>query len=682
MGPVRIGIDVGGTFTDVVLFDGRSGRTVFVKVPSTPADPAEGILWGVLRALAEAGARPDEVGYFAHGSTVATNALLEGRGARVGLVTTAGFRDLLEIGRQTRPHLYDLQVDKPQPLVPRDLRLEVRERIYADGRVLLPLHEDDVRRAAARFKGAGVEAVAVCYLHGYRYPDHELATELILKGELPDAFLSVAHRVLPEFREFERLSTTVVNAYLGPVVSRYIQSLRRRLDELGISCPPYMTQSNGGVMTLDVAAGHTHRTVLSGPSAGVVGATHLAALADLKDVLTFDMGGTSADLSLVVGGRPAVAFGREVAGYPVKAPMVDVKTIGAGGGSIARVDSGGLLKVGPESAGAFPGPACYGLGGDEPTVTDAHVVLGTLNPGGLLGGQMPIDPGKAWKAVGKLASRLGLDVPTAAAGVVAVVVAGMARAARVVSVQRGYDPRDFTLVAFGGAGPLHAGWLARQLGVRRILVPARPGLLCALGLLVTDIRADFLQSHLVPVEEADPGLLARIFGRLEAEANRWLADQGVPVGRRLLRRAVDMRYLGQNYELVVPVSQGAFGPETIPAVLAAFYRIHEQAYGYAVAGEPAEFVTFRVEAVGLLEKLPLLEAPASGPDPEPAVVGRRRVYLDGEWLQLTVYDRERLRPGNVVSGPALVEQMDTTTFILPGQVGRVDGFGNIFITEA
>lgn len=682
MGPIRVGVDVGGTFTDVVLFDGRTGRQVFVKVPSTPADPAAGVLRGLLSALEVAGAGPADVGYFAHGSTVATNALLEGRGARVGLVTTAGFKDLLEIGRQTRPHLYDLQVDKPEPLVPRDLRLEVRERVYADGRVLVPLHREDVVRAARRLRAAGVEAAAVCYLHGYRYPDHELVTAQILAGELPGVFLSVAHRVLPEFREFERLSTTVVNAYLGPVVARYVLALGRRLADLGLSCRPYMTQSNGGVMTLEVAAAHTHRTVLSGPSSGVVGAAYLAGLIGLKDILTFDMGGTSADLSLVPGGQPLVAAGREVAGYPVKTPMVDVKTIGAGGGSIARVDAGGLLKVGPESAGAEPGPACYGLGGEDPTVTDANVVLGTLNPEYLLGGRMPIDAGKAWRAVEKLAARLGLDVLTTARGIVSVVVAGMARAARVVSIQRGYDPRDFALVAFGGAGPLHAGWLARQLGIRRVLVPTRPGLLCALGLLVTNIRADFVQSHLVPAERADPGLLGRIFGRLEREADAWLAGQGIPPGRRVLRRAVDMRYLGQNYELTVPVPAGPFGPETLPAVVSAFYRAHEQAYGYAVAGEPAELVSFRVEAVGLLDKLPFAAGGFAGAEPDPgALVGRRQVYLDEGWVGVPVYDRERLRPGNVVAGPALVEQMDATTLILPGQAGRVDGLGNILIEE-
>lgn len=682
MRPIRVGVDVGGTFTDLVLFDGRSGRQVFAKVPSTPADPAEGIIRGLLSALEAAGASPAEVGYFAHGSTVATNALLEGRGARVGLVTTAGFKDLLEIGRQTRPHLYDLQVEKPEPLVPRDLRLEVRERVYADGRVLVPLHREDVVRAARRLRAAGVEAIAVCYLHGYRYPDHEEATAEILGRELPGVFLSVAHRVLPEFREFERLSTTVVNAYLGPIVARYVLALGRRLADLGLSCQPYMTQSNGGVMTLEVAAAHTHRTVLSGPSSGVIGAAYLATLAGLGDILTFDMGGTSADLSLVPGGRPMVAPGREVAGYPIKTPMVDVKTIGAGGGSIARVDAGGLLKVGPESAGADPGPACYGLGGDEPTVTDANVVLGTLNPEHLLGGRMSIDAAKAWRAVGKVAGRLGLDVPAAARGIVSVVVAGMARAARVVSIQRGYDPRDFTLVAFGGAGPLHAGWLARQLGVRRVLVPARPGLLCALGLLVTDIRADFLQSYLMPAERADPELLGRIFGRLEREADAWLAGQGIPPERRLLRRAVDMRYLGQNYELTVPVPHGPFGPGMIPAILAAFYRAHEQAYGFAVAGEPAELVTFRVEAVGLLEKVPFPVAGSGPAEPDPgAVAGRRRAYLDGGWAKVPVYDRERLRPGNVVAGPAVVEQMDATTLILPGQMGRVDGLGNILIEE-
>ena len=678
---VRIGIDVGGTFTDIVLFDEASGQLAVHKVPSTPDDPSRAIVDGATLALAENAVPVDRVAYFAHGSTVATNALLQHRGVQVGLITTAGFRDLLEIGRQTRPHLYDLQVDKPAPLVSRDLRLEVRERLRHDGRVLEPLHPEDVERAVARLIAAGVQAVAICYLHGYRNPAHEQATRAIVERAMPAAFLSVAHEILPEFREFERLNTTVVNAYLGPVVSGYVGNLAERLRELGVRCRPYMTQSNGGIVSLDVAARTPFRTVLSGPSSGVVGACYVGDHAGLADLITLDMGGTSADVSLISGGQYSVTTQREVGGYPVKTPMIDVHTIGAGGGSIGWIDSGGLLKVGPRSAGASPGPACYGKGGEEPTVTDANVVLGVLHPEYLLGGRVKIDRRRSIEAIRRLAT-LGLGELQTADGILAVAVANMVRAVRVISVQRGYDPRGYTLVSFGGAGPLHATRLIRELNISRMLIPERPGLLCAFGLLVTDARADFLLTRIIRTRGMDPGEVQEIYAKLERQAGERLEAEGFPPARRLLRRTVDMRYVGQNYELAVPVPDGPLSPEALAGVLEEYYRVHDRAYGYSVEGEPTELVTFRVEALGVMPRAPLRDHPQAGPEPaRQARLDERQVYLQGEQVRTPVYAREHLLPGNVVEGPAIVEQLDTTTLLLPGQRGTIDRFRNIRVED-
>ncbi len=498
----RVGVDSGGTFTDVCLFDDASGRVEVWKVSSTPDDPSRGIAQGVEEGVGGIGARVADVGYFGHGTTVGTNALIQHRGARTGLITTAGFRDLLEIGRQKRPDLYDLQADKPPVLVARDLRLEVPERVLFDGRIETALDEQAVREAARALREAGVQAVAVCFLYGFVRPEHEAAARRIVAEECPDAFACASHGVAPEFREYERLSTVVVNAYLGPVMQRYIRRLAERLASLGLAVPPHLTQSNGGVIGFEQAGRMPVRTVLSGPSTGVIAAQEVGRMAGIGNLITFDMGGTSTDVALLQDGVCRLASEAVVHGYPIKAPMLDIHTVGAGGGSIAYVDSGGLLKVGPRSAGAYPGPVCYGNGNEEPTVTDANVVLQTLNPTHLLGGRMPVDQALAKRAIGRLAERLGMELMATAQGILAVVTANMARAIRVISVQRGHDPRDYTLAAFGGAGPLHAARLARELDIGRILVPRYPGILCAMGLLLTDLRADFASTRLVTLGHA------------------------------------------------------------------------------------------------------------------------------------------------------------------------------------
>ena len=526
----RVGVDSGGTFTDICLFDEQAGRVETWKVPSTPDDPSRGIAQGVeegmRRVAPEASDRPAApIVYFGHGTTVATNALIQHRGVKTGLVTTDGFRDLLEIGRQKRPDLYDIQADKPKTLVPRDLRLEVPERLRHTGEVDTPLDEDRMRAAARTLKAAGVQAVAVSFLYGFIRPDHEKRAVAILREEMPDAFISAGHEIAPEFREFERLSTVVLNAYLGPVMGNYIRRLSPRLEALGMTATPHLTQSNGGVIGFSTAADMPVRTILSGPSTGVVGAQAIGAVAGFADLITFDMGGTSTDVALLQDGRCGLAAEATVHGYPIKAPMLDIHTVGAGGGSIAYIDSGGLLKVGPRSAGADPGPACYDKGNEEPTVTDANVVLQTLNPGHLLGGRMKIRRDLAEQAIGRLAGRLGLGIPQTAQGILSVVTANMARAIRVISVQRGHDPRDYTLMAFGGAGPLHAARLAKELEIGRVLVPANPGILCAMGLLLTDLRADFALTRLLPATEASTADVAEAFAALSQRAERWFEHE-------------------------------------------------------------------------------------------------------------------------------------------------------------
>jgi N-methylhydantoinase A len=677
----RIGVDSGGTFTDVCLFDERTGRLVVWKVASTPADPSHAVAQGVGEALAQVAAEPSDVSYFGHGTTVATNALIQHSGAPTGLITSDGFRDLLEIGRQKRPDLYDLQADKPPVLVERRLRCEVPERLLHDGRIETALGEAAVREAARMLREAGVKAVAICFLYSFLDPAHEQAARRIVTEEFPDAFVCASHEVAPEFREYERLSTTVVNAYLGPIMAFYIRGVADRLAALGVTARPYLTQSNGGVIAFDMAARLPVRTVLSGPSTGVVGAQATARLAGVRDIITFDMGGTSTDVALLQGGEARLAREAVVHGYPIKAPMLDIHTVGAGGGSIAFVDSGGLLKVGPRSAGADPGPACYGRGNDEPTVTDANVVLQTLNPSYLLGGRMKVRQDLARAAIDRLAAKLGRDPLGTADGIIAVVTANMARAIRVISVQRGHDPRDYTLVAFGGAGPLHAARLAAELDIRRVLVPRNPGILCAMGLLQADLRADFATTRLLALSAAVIDEVKAIVAGLRRRCATWFAEAGVEAHARRIALSVDMRYAGQNYELSVPWPDGRLTAATIDELAAGFAAAHQQLYGFVAEDEPMQLVTFRAEAIGIVQKVELRPAAVGGPNPRAAEVGRRKVWLReaGAFVSCPLYDRDRLHAGNRIEGPAIVEQMDATTVIPPGAAATVDPYLNLVL---
>jgi N-methylhydantoinase A len=682
----RVGVDSGGTFTDVCLFDAVEGRVEVWKVSSTPDDPSRGIAQGVeegmRRVAPDAGEAPAvAVAYFGHGTTVATNALIQHRGVPTGLVTTDGFRDLLEIGRQKRPDLYDMQADKPPTLVPRNLRQEVPERVRHTGEIDLPLNEERMRAAARALKAAGVQAIAVSFLYGFIRPEHEQRAVQILREEVPEAFITAGHEIAPEFREYERLSTVVLNAYLGPIMRSYIERLTPRLKALGMAATPHLTQSNGGVIGFATAAEMPVRTVLSGPSTGVVGAQAIGALAGFPDLITFDMGGTSTDVALLQGGVCKLTSEAVVHGYPIKAPMLDIHTVGAGGGSIAHVDAGGLLKVGPRSCGADPGPVCYDRGNTEPATTDANVVLQTLNPGYLLGGRMAVRQDLAKAAIGRLADQLGLGVMETAQGILSVVTANMARAIRVISIQRGHDPRDYTLIAFGGAGPLHAARLAKELDMKRVLVPRNPGILCAMGLLLTDLRADFAATRLLPATAASVEDVAAAFAALAARAEDWFGHEEIAPEARRLTRTVDMRYAGQNYELAVPLPEGAVTAATMQVLTAGFADLHRQRYGFVAEGEAVQLVTLRLEATGLVPKAELRAYPDAGPDASGAITGRRAVWFPeaGNFIDTPIYSRDGLLPGNAFTGPAIVEQMDTTTVVPPGMEVRVDPYLNLIL---
>ncbi len=659
---LRIGVDSGGTFTDVCLFDEATGKLDIWKVPSTPDDPSRGIANGVAEGLSTVGNTAGNIAFLGHGTTVATNALIELKGVATGLITTDGFRDLLEIGRQKRPSLYDMNAEKPETLVSRDRRHEVPERLKSDGSQDLALDEAKLRAAVRELAQDDVKAIAICFLYGFLNTAHERRVVEMIREEMPDVFISASHDVAPEFREYERMSTTVVNAYLGPVMQRYIDRLKQRLTELGVPVAPQLTQSNGGVIGFDMAAQLPVRTVLSGPSTGVVAAQAVGKMAGFDNIITFDVGGTSSDVALLQGGICKLTGEANVHGYPIKAPMLDIHTVGAGGGSIAFVDSGGLLKVGPRSAGADPGPVCYGRGNTEATVTDANIVLQTLNPVEILGGRMKVRRDLAVEAIQRLADQLGLGLMETAQGIISVVTANMAKAIRLISVQRGHDPRDYALMAFGGAGPLHAARLAKELDMSRIIVPLTPGTLCALGLLLTDLRSDFAVSRLMKVDESAVAPMVSGFNSLETQAASWFSQEGISADRQVINRTADMRYVGQNYELQVQVPAGPVGSDTLVALVKGFEQAHLQRFGFIAEGEAIQIVTLRLEAAGLVNKAQFTPQPDAGPACDAAIIGTRDVYMD-----------------EVRAGPAIVEQMDTTTVILPDMQGVVDPYLNLIL---
>jgi len=661
-----VGVDVGGTFTDVALL--ADGDLVTAKVPTTD-EQSDGVLAGIEKACAAAGVAVDDLDAFSHAMTVSVNALLEGDGADTALVTTAGFRDVLEIGRQDRPSLYDLDAEKPDPLVPRRRRYEVPERTTPGG-VVEAVDEADIRAVAESIRADGADAVAVSLLHAYAHPDNEQTVARVLRDEL-DAPVSASHEVLGEFREYERTSTTVVDAYVRPAIDRYVGRLSERAASAGIPAPRIM-QANGGITDAETVRERAVLTVLSGPAAGVVGANALASddPSAQPDLVSFDMGGTSSDVSLIRDGSVERTTDAEIAERPIRTPMVDVETVGAGGGSIAWVDAGGALRIGPESAGANPGPACYGRGGSDPTVTDANLVLGYIGDSTSLGGELSLDEARAREALADLAADAGMDdAVEAARGVYRVANASMTRAIRSVTVERGYDPRTFGLVAFGGAGPMHAVQLADGLDMDRVVVPRASGVLSAYGLLAADEKQDAVRTHRRPLDDADADRVADIFAELEADVLDSVSDGEAAS----LERSVDLKYAGQSFDLTVDVD-GAFDPETARR---RFADAHETAYGYRM-DEPVHLVNCRVTAT-VSRPPPALDYDAGG-DARKAT--RDAVFADGVH-ETPVYDRPRLAPGRTIRGPAVVEENESTTVVPPEWTATVRGDGALVAeTEA
>ncbi len=680
----RLGIDVGGTFTDFALIDEKKGTLEALKIPSTALDPSEAILTGIKKLLKRFAIKPHEISYLGHGTTVATNTVIENKGAKTELITTKGFRDLLEIARQKRPSLYDYFADKPPELVPRNFRKEVTERINARGEVITPLNIQEIQTIIKDLKKSGVEAVAICLLHSYLYPEHERMCAEMIRAVFPHAFICTSHEVLPEFREYERMSTTTINASLGPVINRYIQRFAEKIKTTGIRVKPYITQSSGGILSTETARNLPVRTVFSGPSAGVAGACDMCSKIGINNFITFDMGGTSCDVSLVNNNKPLLSTEKTVGGHPVKTPMIDIHTIGAGGGSIAWIDEGGMLKVGPRSAGASPGPVAYGLGGTEVTVTDANLVLQRLNPQYFLGGDMKIDSRAAYHAIAeKISSPLKMNVIKGAEGIIKIVNANMERAIRVVSVERGFDPRDFILVSFGGAGPLHSGEISRNLGMKKVLIPRTPGNFTAWGLLIADMNMDFVHTHLVNTSDSHLTDFNRIFAELERQAVHWLDNENIQPDAREIFRFLDMRYVGQNYELPVNVPSGAIDKASLKYITEEFFHAHELHYGYCIADHPVQAVTFRLRAVGQVSKNIHHQASSRRRRSSPLEpFDERKVFFSERgFLQCPVFHREMLIPRDHFSGPGVVEQFDSTILLLPEQEATVDDEENIVITN-
>lgn len=675
---IAVAIDIGGTFTDVTLLDRGTGELWRTKTPSTPEDQSIGFVAGIRKIADLAGRMPDEVSQLFHATTVATNLILEGKGAQTAVLTTAGFRHVLEIGRHDIPRGASSHnwIKTPRPVRP-ELIFEAAGRIATDGAELEPLDEEAVRAAGKAIAGQGIGTIAICMLNAYVSGTHEARARDILAECCPDAVISISSEILPVFREYERTVVTVLNAYVAPTVSRYVGNLQGRISELGIDAPLLLMKSNGGVASAAVISRQPVQTSLSGPAAGVVGASFFGRLSGYENIIGIDIGGTSADISVIRDGVPNMTVESQISDWPITLPMIDVHTIGAGGGSIAEVVDG-VLKVGPASAGAQPGPVCYGRGGTRPTVTDAHAALGHLPPY-LMNGEMSLDVGSAVEAIRReVAEPLGMDVMDAARGILAIADNKMMGAIRLVSVERGLDPREFALMPFGGAGPLHGGALARLLKMRTVVIPPAPGVLSAIGLLVSSLRAEFSRTLVLGQAEADD--LAKTFAELEAEGSAWLDGEGIASEARSLLRTADMRYRNQGFELSVAWGEGPVTQEAVASAIQAFHDKHRELYTFDQPDTPVEIVTLRVSAQG---KLPQPNFPPIGPGdpPDQCIVGRSQIAFEGEPVDCPVYDRELLGAGAVVAGPAIFRQVDTTILVLPEQTATIDDYGCIIIKD-
>jgi N-methylhydantoinase A len=670
----RVSVDIGGTFTDFVLHDQEAGRAFTGKVLSTPRNPAEGVISGLTQLIAD----PRQIEFIVHGTTVGLNAFLERRGTRVLLITTDGFKDVYTIARGDRKKLYDLHYAKPKPLVPPSDIHPVRERVRWDGTIQLPLCADDFDPIVEKIVAEAIDAVAICFLHANVNPIHELEARRIILERLPQVSVSLSHEVAREWREYERTSSVVLNAYIAPVTQGYLKSLEAQIAERGVLVHLHVMQSNGGVMTSTAAQRIPIQTLLSGPVGGTIGGRALSVALDRPNLLCVDMGGTSFDVSLIIGGNLSVSTETALEGLPVLMSIVDIHTIGAGGGSLAWLEAG-ALRVGPRSAGAAPGPACYRLGGTQPTVTDANLLLGRLNPNYFLGGAMTLDLTASQRAIGTVAMQLGLDGEALAEGMLAIVNAKMADAMRTITIRRGIDPRDYSLVAFGGAGPMHAVALAEELDISEVIVPWAPGTFSAWGMLQGDIRHDLARTFYAPLADTSPGTIEAIFADLEEQGRQVLRAEEVPEEQMLFVCTADMRYVGQEYfvNMVVPHEE-PISDRSVASIIERFHDVYQVRYGHSTPGAPLELVNLRVVAIGSLPGRIEGFQPAASEGVEPQ---RRQVVFDGVAHDATIFERRTLPLGFAFKGPAIVEEETATTAVPPGWQGRVDELGNLILTR-
>ncbi|MCZ6531311.1 MAG: hydantoinase/oxoprolinase family protein [Chloroflexi bacterium] len=674
---MRISVDIGGTFTDVIVLDEETGSLRLEKVETTPQNPAD----GVLAAFAKAEAEIDKIDYFVHGTTLGINALLTRTGARVAIVTTKGFRDVYLLARTSREPMYDFKYRKPESLVPRYLTFEVNERMDYQGNVLTPFDKVSAAEVARRIREQDIESVAVCLLHSYANPKHELAMEEVLSQECPGVSVTLSHNLSREYREYERTSTTVIDAYVKPITRSYLEKLDGELRSEGFAGRFLMTRSGGGAMTLEVAKEQPVHLVLSGPAGGVIGGAHLSKLIGHENLITLDMGGTSLDASLVANGQVTVENEQYFQTLPISIPTIDIHTIGAGGGSIAWISEGGHLQVGPKSAGAVPGPACYDKGGEDATFTDAALTIGYLDPDNFLGGEIKIDATLAEQAISKLAKSLEMSLNEAASGIVRISEAKIAGAVRVISIERGYHPKEFSILAFGGGGPFVGASVAHELSIPRVIVPPGPANFSALGMLMVDIVHDFAQTHVVGLEDVDIKTVNEVFADLLLSCEEALARDGFDQKHSAFLPSAEMRYQGQEHTVNIPLPGHKFEPGQVSGIVEDFNTAHERQYGHSMLEDPVEIVTLRLRGLGLLPRPDLPKIGNGSGDVKGARKGSRPVYQydSGEHLSYSVYDRGQLLSGNRIEGPAIVEEPSSTTVIHGGDVMTVGEYGELVV---
>lgn len=678
---MRVASDIGGTFTDLVFLEESTGKMGVNKASTTPKNFAE----GVIQTLKKSELKLSDTTFFVHGSTVVINALTERKGAKTGLITTRGFRDVLEITRANRPDLYNMYYTKPKPFVQRQYRLEVTERMNYKGEVLEPLNEEEVKKAAEYFKREGIEAIAVCFLHSYANPAHERRCGEIIREIAPDIPVTLSCEITQEWREYERTNTAVLNSYVLPTAQFYINNLEQRLTEMGMGKVYHVMQSNGGTATFEVGKRAPVYMVESGPVGGVIGASVIGEFIGEPNVISFDVGGTTVKSSLVEGGKPRITteykidWSRNYAGYPIQAPTIDIVEIGAGGGSIAWIDAAGALRVGPVSAGADPGPASYGWGGDKPTVTDANVLAGRINPDYFLGGEIPLKVDIAEKAMQPIADTFNISVEEAAMGIIRLADSNMGNALKLVSIRRGYDPRNFVLVSFGGGGAMHAGALTRELKVKKALVPLNPGVFSAWGMLMTDLRQDFIRTLIRRSDQIDPAELTSFFAEMEAQTMDLMKEQNISENRIMFQRFVDMRYMGQEHTVKVPVPGGKLEARKMPEINEKFHQLHEQAYTFRLES-PIELVNYHLTAFGVTEKSRLNTLKGDSLTLKGAKKGERRVNFDELGFHTSpIYERNLLPIGEIIRGPMVIEEPASTTVVFPDQKVMRDKYGFLHI---